>query len=152
MMFSFNFAFVYLSVVIFKTWDIKLGSVAFSADSGSVSQRATWFATFTVGFAFIHYMAAGRILIPILRIITAPFRILPTLLAVPVLVALGAAGAFFGFEHIPSETIAGKVAQWKTMMAADAGLTTMVVLATVGLPILFGILGGMLIGKKSDTG
>lgn len=144
---TFTFAFVYLCVVVFQTWDINLGPVDFSPPAEwPLAQRAGWFALFTVGFAFPNYLAAMGFFLPALRVITAPLRSLPALISVLLLVAFGGAVAWFGLEHVPFPEISAHVAAWKARFEADPYLSTLI---TVGVPLIFGALAAIF-GKRKE--
>lgn len=147
--FAFTFAFVYLCVVIFQTWDINLGPVDFSPpEEWPLAQRAGWFAMFTVGFAFPNFLAATGLLIPALRVITKPLRALPGVISVLLLVAIGGAAAWFGLEQIPVAAISARVAAWKALIESDPQIAVTVALATVGVPILLAGIAGLFSKKE----
>ncbi|MFN3197274.1 MAG: hypothetical protein ACE366_02480 [Bradymonadia bacterium] len=150
--FTFTFAFVYLTVVTFQTWDINLGPVDFSPpDEWPLAQRAGWFAMFTVGMAFPNFLAATTVLIPGLRLVTQPLRALPAAVSVLLLVVLGGAIAWFGLERIPFPEISNLIASWKAWIEAEPTRAIIATFAAVGAPILLGVLASLFRKKTSNA-
>lgn len=137
---AFTFGFMYLVVVAAQTWDIKIGPIDPSPPlSFPTAQRAMWFAMFTLGFAMIFFMAAASILIPVLRVLTYPLRLLPTVIGALLAVGVGAGLGVFVLAAVQSQEIAGFVKSVKAAIKADPALMVGVILATTLGPLLLGL-------------
>ena len=103
--YTFALALTYVGLVTLQAFDVSLGIVDPRAPSGwPPQQRLLWFVGFSFGMGFANYLAAAGVLIPGLRVLTAPFSRLPAPLGLGLLVALGlglSAGMFELLVHGP---------------------------------------------------
>ncbi len=138
---AFTFGFMYLVVVAAQTWNISIGPVDPTPPlTFPTAQRAMWFAMFTLGFAMLFFMAAASFLIPVLRFLTYPLRLLPAFLGALAAVAVGATLGVFVLAAVQSTEIAAFVKSVKGAIRADPVLMVGVILATTLLPLLLGLL------------
>ena len=136
---SFALAFVYLSLLVLQTWDISIGPVDPSPpEEWPLGQRGMWFGVMSVGMFFPNYLAAAAILIPALRVITAPFRALPLLPAMLLLTAVGAGLGYGAMLLLSSGEVAGQISAVQEVISEDPGTAIGVIFAMVWVPILFG--------------
>lgn len=133
---SFTFAFVYLAIVVLQTWDISIGPIdPTPPESFPASQRAMWFGIMTVGMFFPNYLAASGLLIPFLRGVTTPLRMLPTLVGLPIAIALGGAAGFALLSLFASATV-GEGFDTMNAVLEEPAIALGVTLAMVLVPIL----------------
>lgn len=145
--FAFTFGFMYLVVVAAQTWDVSIGPVDPTPPlSFPTAQRAMWFAMFTLGFAMIFFMAAASILIPLMRVLTYPLRLLPAFVGALFAVAIGAGIGVVVLAAVQSAKIGAFVAGVKAEIAARPALMVGVLLATTLGPLLV----GALLERKED--
>jgi len=136
---SFTLAFTYLAIVVLQTWDISIGPVDPSPpESWPLVQRALWFGVMSLGMFFPNYLAASSILIPVLRVITAPFRYLPLLVAMLLLTAIGGALGYGATLLLASSKIATQIEAIQSAVTESPGTAIGVALALVWIPIFFG--------------
>ena len=140
---AFTFAFLYLVILVMQTWSISLGPIDPTPPKAwPEAQRAGWFAMFTAGMFFPNYLAASSSLIPVLRTITAPLRMIPTIVAVAVasLVGVGAGyGAVIAFGSAKlGERIGAAQSLWQSLQD-DPTIALPLALAMTWVPILFGL-------------
>lgn len=75
---TFTLALTYLGVVGLQTFEVSLGTVDPRApEEWPQLQRLLWFLGFSFGMSFANYLAAAGVLLPALRVITAPVSRLP---------------------------------------------------------------------------
>ncbi len=87
---SFTLAFTYLGVVALQTWELSIGPLDPTPPEGApLAMRAQYFGMMTLVMWFPNYLAASSVFIPALRIVTAPFRRLPTLVSLLLLPLVG---------------------------------------------------------------
>jgi hypothetical protein len=148
---AFTFAFLYLVTVIMQTWDISLGPIdPTPPKEWPVAQRAAWFGMFTAGMFFPNYLAAASSLIPALRVITAPLRKLPTIVALTISSILGVGVGYGLVIALGSAKIGDKIgaaqALWSSLQENPA-IALPLALAIAWVPILF----GLVIDRKKEA-
>ena len=144
---AFTFGFMYLVVVAAQTWNISIGPVDPTPPLAfPTAQRALWFAMFTLGFAMLFFMAAASILIPVLRVLTYPLRLLPTVVGAVLALAIGAGLGMVVLAAVQSTQIAAFVKSVKGAIRADPALMVGVILATTLGPLLL----GLVLKRKDD--
>jgi hypothetical protein len=137
---AFAFGFMYLVVVVAQTWDVKIGPVDPSPPKTfSVGQRAMWFAMFTGGFFFLFYMAAASLLIPVLRVLTSPLRMVPAVVGAVIALAAGAGVGLLVMAAVQSTEISGFIRSIKDAIKADPALMIAVTLGLTLGPMLLGL-------------
>jgi hypothetical protein len=137
---AFTFGFMYLVVVAAQTWDVRIGPIDPSPPlSFPTAQRAMWFAMFTLGFAMLFFMAAASFLIPVLRLLTYPLRLLPLVVGAALALAIGAGLGVVVLSAVQSQEIAAFVKSVKGAIRADPALMVGVILATTLGPLLLGV-------------
>lgn len=139
-----TFGFIYLCCVTLQTWHISIGPINPTPPAEwPTAQRAAWFAMFTAGFFFPFYLATASLLIPTLRVLTAPFRAIP-LAVVGALLALAVGGGLgLGVCALATWTALGDfIAQVQAAIAASLGLTLGVTAALTFGPMLVGLVLG----------
>ena len=138
---SLTLAFTYLAVVALQTLDLSFGPVdPTPPEQWPTAVRAQWFFTFTFGMAFANYLAATRLLVPALRLLSKPLRYLPTLVALLILTALG-----LGLGLAALQAIAARQDPRFTQLIGDYAtvredpiLALALTLATIAAPMLLG--------------
>lgn len=137
---AFAFGFMYLAVVVAQVWDVKIGPIDPSPPkSFPAAQRAMWFATFTAGFFFLFYLAAASLLIPVLRTVTAPLRMVPAVVGALIALAVGGAVGVGVMAAVQSTEIAGFIGAIKAAIKADPALMIAVTLGAVFVPLVLGL-------------
>lgn len=87
---SITLAFTYLSIVALQFWNLEFGIInPHPPASWPLWTRLKFFLMMSVGMGFSNYLAATKIFLPVLRVLTAPARWLPGFLALIVLAAVG---------------------------------------------------------------
>jgi hypothetical protein len=134
---SFTFAFTYLAVVVLQTWDISIGPIDPSPPAAwPLQQRAFWFGVMSVGMFFPNYLAATAILIPLLRVLTAPLRRLPRGVALPLLAVLGAALGVGLVFLVGSSLVGGQIGAVQQAIKARPALAIGITLGLVLVPVV----------------
>lgn len=88
--YTFALALTYLGLVALQAFEIELGTVDPSApEVWPPPQRLAWFLMFSFGMSFANFLVAAGVLIPGLRLVTAPFSRLPAALGMPLVALLG---------------------------------------------------------------
>jgi hypothetical protein len=97
--YTFALALTYFGLVALQAFDVSLGVVDPRAPAGwPQTQRLTWFLGFSFGMSFANFLVAAKVLIPALRVITAPFSRLPTPVGLGLLLVLGLVLSAAAFE------------------------------------------------------
>lgn len=139
---SIAMAFAFLCIVITQTWHIGVGPMdPTPPDVWPQAMRLGWFLMFTLGFTGIFMIAAPSAVIPPLRIVTQPFRWAPSIIAVPLLTAVGMGAGYYAIKLLADAKIGGEVASIQaTLDLFKQDWLFMIVFtnATVWLPILLG--------------
>lgn len=88
--YTFTLALTYLGIVTLQAFDLELGIIDPSPPvEWPQQQRLMWFLAFSFGMSFANFLVAAGVLIPALRLITAPFSRLPGALGMPLVALLG---------------------------------------------------------------
>lgn len=136
---AFAFGFMYLVVVAAQTWDVSIGPADPTPPlTWPTAQRALWFGMFTLGFVMLFYMAAAALLVPVLRVLTAPLRRLPVLAGGVLAVVLGGGLGIVVLAAVQSTKLAAFVAGIRATVAAEPGLVIGVTLVAALGPLLVG--------------
>ncbi len=137
---AFTFGFTYLVIVALQTWDVSIGPLKPTPPASfPLAQRAAWFAMFTVGAFFPFYLAATRLLIPVLRALTWPLRQLPDALGALLALGLGGGIGLIFLAAVTSARLREVISGIQAAIARDPALAIGVTLATVLLPLLLGL-------------
>jgi len=145
--FAFTFGFMYLVVVAAQTWDVSIGPVDPTPPlSFPTTQRALWFAMFTLGFALLFFMVAASVLIPVLRVVTYPLRRLPTLVGSVLALAVGGGLGLLVLAGVQSTKLAAFITGVKATIRSDPAIMIGVTLAATLGPLLL----GALLARKDD--
>ena len=138
--FAFTFGFMYLVVVAAQTWDVSIGPVDPTPPlSFPTAQRALW-------FAMLFFMVAASVLIPVLRLVTYPLRLLPTLLGSVLALAVGGGLGVVVLAAVQSTKLTAFVSGIKATVRADPAIMIGVTLAATLVPLLL----GALLERKTD--
>ncbi len=87
---SITLAFTYLSIVALQFWNLSFGIINPNPPAEwALGMRLQFFLTMTVGMMFPNFLAATKLFLPILRVVTVPARWLPGPLALLVLAVVG---------------------------------------------------------------
>lgn len=88
--YTFTLALTYLAIVALQAFDVELGVIDPSPpEVWPQQQRLLWFVGFSFGMSFANYLVAAGVLIPALRLVTAPFSRLPGVVGMPLVALLG---------------------------------------------------------------
>lgn len=88
--YTFALALTYLGLVGLQTFEVSLGVVDPRAPEGwPQAQRLLWFLGFSFGMSFANFLAAAGVILPALRVITAPFSRLPWAPGLALLMVIG---------------------------------------------------------------
>ena len=110
------------------------------AKTFGTAQRALWFALFTGGFFFLFYLAAAGIVIPILRLVTWPLRLLPNAVGAVMALAIGGGLGIVVLAAVQSTKIATFAASAKAAATANPGIAIGLTMAMTVLPMVLGLL------------
>ncbi len=137
---SFTLAFTYLGVVALQTWDLSIGPLDPAAPDGApLAMRAQYFGMMTLVMWFPNYLAACSVFIPALRLVTTPFRWLPTLVSLLLLPLVGLAigeGALYLLDDLGGASLYAGVQQ---AIQDDPVLTIGAMVGGVLLPSLLSL-------------
>ena len=97
-----------------------------------------WFAMFTAGMFFPVYLAAAGVLIPVLRVVTAPLRKLPDLAGGLVAIVVGGGLGVLVMSALHSVAIGDFILRIQTTIAANPAVSVGITLATTLGPLLLG--------------
>ena len=140
---AFTFGFMYLVVVAAQTWDLHIGPVDPTPPTTfPPAQRAMWFAMFTAGFSFIFYMAAAGVLIPILRVVTAPLRPLPTAAGAVLALIVGGGIGLFILSAVQSTKVGAFIKYIQATLSSSPAVVIGVTLASTVIPLVVGLVKG----------
>ncbi|HUS28999.1 MAG TPA: hypothetical protein VMZ53_10820 [Kofleriaceae bacterium] len=136
---AFTFAFIYLTCVAFQTWKVSIGPLNPTPPASFPAQtRAMWFAMFTAGMFFPFYLAAAGVLIPILRVLTAPLRKLPDLAGGFAAIVVGGGVGVLVMSALQSVAIGSFIKRVQATISANPALSIGITLGTTLGPLLLG--------------
>lgn len=140
---AFTFAFIFIALVPLQTWDVSIGPLDPTPPlSFPLQQRALWFGMFTVGMFFPFYLAATGALVPVLRIVTWPLRLLPPVVAgLLALVAGGGLGVVV-LALVSSQRVGAFVGQIRDAYRANPAIGLVVSALALVVPYLIGLIRG----------
>lgn len=134
-----TFGFMYLVVLAAQTWDLHLGSIDPTPPKEfTPAIRAMWFAMFTFGFGALFFMAAAGIVIPLMRGLTFPLRLLPTLAGAVLAVPIGFGLGLVVMALLQSAKIGAFAAAVKAELVARPAVAGCVLVAMTVVPLLLG--------------
>lgn len=140
---AFALAMIYIAVIAAQTWDVSIGPLdPTPPKQWPMAQRAAWFAMFTGGMLFPFYLLAASVLIPVLRAITAPLRMLPALAGGLLALVAGGGIGLVALSAVTSTKIGAFAKHVKATFQANPALTVAVVAATTIGPLLLGLVLG----------
>lgn len=126
---TFTLALTYLGIVGLQVFDVSFGVFDPNPpEAWPPMQRLAWFVVFSFGMSFANFIAASAVLIPALRIITAPFSRLPAALA---LTLVGLAGAGLGWLALQALTKKDEVQVLRGALEALTGQASLAIAAVV---------------------
>lgn len=135
---SLTLAFTYFALVVAQALDLEFGSFDPSPPlAWPTPQRALWFGMFTFGMFFANYLATASVLIPLLRLVSRPFRLLPPALA---LILLAAGGLGLGLFALDAGRRHGAVLDDHRALLDDPHVGVGVMLAVTLVPLFVGAL------------
>jgi hypothetical protein len=134
-----TFGFMYLVVLAAQTWDLHLGSIDPTPPKKFTPEiRAMWFAMFTLGFGALFFMAAAGIVIPLMRGLTFPLRLLPTLVGAVLALPIGFGIGLVVMAALQSTKLGTFIKAVKTALVARPVVAVgLMVAMTIG-PLLLG--------------
>lgn len=137
---AMTFGFIYLCCVTLQTWNLSLGPIDPTPPLvWSTGRRAAWFAMFTAGMFFPFYLAATGLLVPALRTLTAPMRVLPRALGALFALAFGGAVGVGVSALVTWTRLGAFVTAVKAAIAADPATALGVTLGGTFGPMLIGV-------------
>jgi len=138
---AFTFPFIYLCLVIMIVLDVSVGPIdPRPPASFPAAQRVLWFAGFTLGMSFVFFLAAEKILVPLLRLITYPLQRLAALAGAVAAGVLGAALGVVVFALVTSTELGTFGASTKASLEANPPLYLGILLACIFIPLVVGLL------------
>lgn len=103
---TFTFALAYLAIVLIQAFDVSVGPIqANPPEAWPQPQRLLWFLMFSFGMSFVILLSATSWLIPILRIVTAPFARLPLVLGMTLLGLLGGGLGWLALQALANQEL-----------------------------------------------
>lgn len=137
---AFAFGFMYLVVVAAQTWDLHIGPIDPTPPKEfPAQQRAMWFAMFTLGFFFLFYMAAASLLIPVLRVLTKPLRMVPAVVGAVIALVVGGGVGLVVMSAVSSTKLSAFIKTVQGALGSDPAITVGVSLAMTLGPLLIGL-------------
>jgi hypothetical protein len=134
-----TFGFMYLVVLAAQTWDLRLGAIdPTPPKTFTPAIRAMWFAMFTLGFGALFFMAAAGLVIPLMRGLTFPLRLLPTLVGAVLALPIGFGIGLVVMAALQSTKLGTFIKAVKVeLVARPAAAAGLVIAMTIG-PLLLG--------------
>lgn len=140
---AFTFGFIYVAAVSLQTLHFSLGPIDPTPPLAfPPAQRAAWYAMFSFGMFFVFYLAATSILIPFLRAITAPLRLLPNALGAVLALVIGGGIGVLVFAVATKTGLVAFIDLIKNTIASNALLSIGVTAAMTFGPMLIGLVTG----------
>lgn len=137
---SIALAVAYISVLVLQTWDISIGPVDPNPPgSWPLSKRVFWFVAMGGTMLFPAYLAGAAILIPGLRALTKPFRLVAPWVSLPVLTVIGLGVGWGATAALVSQGISNTVDAFHELME-EPGNAVGAALLLAWLPVLAGML------------
>jgi|GEM_PF-2801626 len=141
---AFTLGFMYLSCVVLQTLHFAIGPLDPTPPLAfPPTQRALWFAMFSAGMFFPFYLAATSLLIPLLRLLTAPFRALPDAVGAPLALVVGGGAGVIVLAVATRTKLPDFVTAIRAAIAASPALTIGVTLGMTFGPMLIGVVGAV---------
>ena len=138
---AFTFGFMYLTCIALQTWNVSIGPVNPNPpDTFPPATRAMWFGIFTAGMFFPFYLAATSILIPILRLLTKPFRAMPGFAGALASLVLGGMIGVLVLTAVTSSKLGAFIKSIKDFINSDPAIAIGVTLATTLIPLAVGLI------------
>jgi|HubBroStandDraft_6_1064221.scaffolds.fasta_scaffold19010_3 hypothetical protein len=140
---AFTFGFMFVATVVLQTLHISIGPIDPTPPiEFTPEKRAMWFGIFTLGMFFPFYLAATGLLVPILRVITAPARAFAPTIGAILSLAIGAALGLVVFAVATKTSVPAFVDAVKAGIEANAPLAIGVTLALTLGPLAIGLARG----------
>ncbi|HEY1547135.1 MAG TPA: hypothetical protein VGG28_04920 [Kofleriaceae bacterium] len=137
---AFTFGFMFVATVVLQTLHVSIGPIDPTPPMTMPdSTRAMWFAVFTAGMFFPFYLAATGLLIPVLRVITAPARVFNNAIGGVVALVLGGAIGVVVFALATKTAVPAFVDAIKAGIEANPPLAIAVTLAMTLIPLAIGL-------------
>ena len=140
---AFTFGFMFVATVVLQTLHVSIGPIDPTPPVElSPDKRAMWFAIFTAGMFFPFYLAATGLLVPVLRVVTAPARAFAPAIGGVVALALGGAIGAVVLALATRTSVPAFVAAAKAGIAMNPPLALALVVATTLGPLSIGLVRG----------
>jgi hypothetical protein len=137
---AFTFGFMFVATVVLQTLHVSIGPIDPTPPmSMPDSTRAMWFAVFTAGMFFPFYLAATGLLIPVLRVVTAPARVFNNVIGGIVALLLGGAIGVVVFAVATKTSVPAFVDAVKAGIEANPPLAIAATLAMTLIPLAIGL-------------
>lgn len=134
-----TFGFMYLVVLAAQTWDVKIGPLDPTPPKSFTPEiRAMWFAVFTLGFGAIFFMAAAGIVIPLMRGLTFPLRLVPAFVGAVLALPIGFGAGLLVMSALSSTQIGAFVKAMKAELVARPVVAVSLLVAMTLVPLLVG--------------
>jgi len=138
---AFTFGFMYLACVTLQTWNVSIGPVNPNPPlTFPPAQRAMWFGIFTAGMFFPFYLAATSLLIPLLRLLTKPFRAMPAAVGAFGSLVLGGMIGVLVLTAVTSSKLGAFIKSIKDFINSDPAIALGVTLVTTLVPLAIGLI------------
>lgn len=135
--YTFALALTYLGLLALQVFEIELGIVDPIAPEGwPQAQRLAWFLVFSFGMSFVNFLLAAGVLIPVLRVITAPFSRLPAALGMPLVALLGLGLGWLSFGALERADDVRAIQGYVEAIKEEPTVALVVAVALVGVPMV----------------
>ena len=140
---AFTFGFMFVATVVLQSLHVSIGPIDPTPPASMPdSTRAMWFAVFTAGMFFPFYLAATGLLIPVLRVITAPARVFNPAIGAIVSLVLGGVIGVVVFAVATKTAVPAFVDAIKAGIDANPPLAIAITLAMTLGPLAIGLVRG----------
>jgi hypothetical protein len=140
---AFTFGFMFIATVVLQTLHVSIGPIDPTPPATFPPQtRAMWFGIFTLGMFFPFYLAATGLLIPVLRVITAPARAFTPVIGGVIALVLGGAIGVIVLALATKTSVPAFVDAVKDGIAMNPPLALGVTLAMTLGPLAIGLVRG----------
>jgi len=134
--------FSFFTTLFTQTLGLSLGPVDPTLTNAPPASAALWFFVFTIGFLGIGMMSAPGLMVPLLRVLTAPLSKLTSPIGFVAAFGVGALFALALVVGASSGPVAELIARVRAFFDANTQLATLVLVALAVAPQLLGLGGG----------
>lgn len=134
---SLTLGFTFLAILLVQTLDWEFGPVDPSPPlEWPLAGRAAWFAMFSFGLFFANYLVTVEFLIPVLRLLTWPARLLPPTIAVVLVISLGLGLGYLALQQVSAADVDSSLVARARSLLADPSHGAILTVALTTVPVL----------------